>query len=39
MIVPNMQEYKERLLKLDYLIRKPGKLSINEIYNDNLSKE
>ncbi|CAD8093423.1 unnamed protein product [Paramecium primaurelia] len=39
MIVPNLQEYKERLLKLDYLIRKPGKLSINEIYNDTLSKE
>ncbi|CAD8084094.1 unnamed protein product [Paramecium sonneborni] len=39
MIVPSLQEFKERLLRLDYLIRKPDRLSMNEIYSDNLSKE
>lgn len=27
------------MLRLDYLIRKPGKLDMNEIYLDNLTRE
>lgn len=39
MIAPTLSEFKERLLRLDYLIRKPGKLNHYEIYLDNYTKE